>query len=83
LSYIVGSTGTSIKLRANFYPILEADKMNIYKYKVKVTPVIQPNSPVFKAVLYGCQEALGSFVLLDGQVFCSKLIFGNVRTHAL
>jgi hypothetical protein len=75
---IVGSTGTVINLRANFYPIPEADKMNIYKYKVKVTPEIEPNSPVFKAVLDGCHEALGSFVLRDGKVFSSKLLFGNV-----
>jgi hypothetical protein len=54
--------------------------MKIYKYTVKVTPVVQHNSPVFKAVLDGCQEALGSFVVQDGQVFCSKLLFGNVRT---
>jgi hypothetical protein len=43
-----------------------------------VTPVVEPNSPVFKAVLDGCHEALGSFVLRDGQVFSSKLLFGNV-----
>lgn len=67
-----------INLRANFYPILEANQMKIYKYAVKITPVVLPSSPVFKAVLDGCQEALGSFVLRDGQVFSSQLLFGNV-----
>jgi len=73
-----GSTGNFVTLKANFFPIVDAASMSIYKYAVKLTPHVPPQDPVFKAVLNSCRDALGSFVLHEQQLFCSKQLFGNV-----
>ncbi|XP_059474691.1 piwi-like protein Siwi [Neocloeon triangulifer] len=72
-----GNIGEILKLHANFYLLLEVASLPIFKYVAKTTPHFDAGDNTFKAVLQGCADVLGNFVLEGNVLYCTKKLSGN------